>query len=162
MKIWIIGLLSACMVIPVYTENHEREGDEREHGERFEEEDGGEKAQREHRDLEPLGKTLRLEFKALPEEDEEPLALVVATTDYGLAVEMEGADELFRFEVEGELILLDDDRLGLTFDLHLVIEGEEGKIMYSAHGSTISRIDGKAELATFGDKTLYVLVTEVE
>jgi hypothetical protein len=75
---------------------------------------------------------------------------------------MEGADELFRFEVGGELILLDDDRLGLTFDLHLVIEGEEGKIMYSARGSTISRIDGKAELATFGDKTLYVLVTEVE
>lgn len=159
MKLWIIGLLSACMMLPGYTENHEREGDEREHEERFEEEDEGEEAQR---DLEPLGKTLRLEFKALPEEDEEPMALVVATTDYGLAVEMEGANEWFRFEIEGELILLEDDRLGLTFDLHLVIGGEEGKIMYAAHGSTISRINGKAELATLGDKTLYVLVTEME
>ncbi len=159
MKLWILGLLSACMMLPGYTENHEREGDEREQEERFEEEDEGEEAQR---DLEPLGKTLRLEFKVLPEEDEEPMALVVATTDYGLAVEMEGADEWFRFEIEGELILLEDDRLGLTFDLHLVIGGEEGKIMYAAHGSTISRINGKAELATLGDKTLYVLVTEME
>ena len=159
MKIWIIGLLSACMIVPVYPKNHEREGDEREHEEHFEEEDGGEEARR---DLEPLGKTLRLEFKVLPEEDEERLALVVATTNYGLAVEMEGADERFRFVVEGELILLGDDRLGLTFDLHLVIGGEEGEVIYSAHGSTVSRIDGRAELATLGDKTLYVLVTEVE
>jgi hypothetical protein len=39
---------------------------------------------------------------------------------------------------------------------------EEGKVMYSAHGSTVSRIDGRAQLAALGDKTLYVPVTEVE
>jgi hypothetical protein len=56
----------------------------------------------------------------------------------------------------------EDDHLGLTVGLHLVIDGEDGKIMYSAHGSTTSRINGNAEWAILGDKTMYILVTEVE
>lgn len=160
MNLWKISLLSLCMGLPLYAEDHEAEHGDVVAAERFAGDHHGEHDDDHHREIEPLGRTLKLSFKAEPEEDEHSLSVVVATGEYGLSVSMDGEDEVFRFQVGGRLALLDDDRLGLTFDLNLGIGSEEGEVAYVAMGSTISRIGGKAALATFGEKTIYVYVTE--
>ncbi len=105
-----------------------------------------------------LGRTFKLRFQLVPEEgDEEPQWVLVATRRFAYEISFGNNDEEFRFEVGGQVFLLEDKKAILvTFEASLSFEGAEGRGTIAATGSTVLPLGQARTVARLGEKSLTV------
>ena len=115
-------------------------------------------------DIEFLGKTIKLEFMLLPQEDDEPsFTVVTAIHEYAIHEEVREGESEHSVELTGQLRVLDDDgkQILLTCEatLHDVDEKEDAETAFHAYASTVLIFHRAKTLARLGDKTLAVRAT---
>lgn len=108
-----------------------------------------------------LGRTVKIDFDLVPEEDDaKPLSVLCATRKYAMEAEVKGRDGGFQWLIEGEVIPTQDNRrILLTFSARLAYENADWKSKVRAVGSAVVKIGEKATIAELGDKSLVVLIS---
>jgi len=119
----------------------------------------------EQAEVEPLGKTLTLQFQLpLGDKAEKPMSVVAAARGYGIEVQMNNNGQSFHFEVHGRLALdpKATDAVLVTYQASLKFEGGETEGSLSAEGSVLAKYGKPVPLAQFGDKSLHLTVVPGE
>ena len=117
---------------------------------------------REHDEDEPLGRSVRLSFKLLPQENRrESLEVVTATTRYRVNAHGGRDGEGFGLDIFGRLRPLErGGTLLLTFEVEFHIEGGGGEVGYETEGSVMLKTGDTKTLAKLGERTLTVTMTD--
>ena len=112
--------------------------------------------------VEPLGRTVKMQFRLVPE-GKVDVAILCATTRYSVGRTKETEDGSLLFEIQGSITPLDDaDRLLLTYEVEMEGQSHEGGEKIEAQGSTAIKLDEEVTLVQVGDGGLVALVSAFE
>lgn len=113
--------------------------------------------------IKPLGRTVRIQFKLVPDENpEQPLSILCATQNYGVRAKMEGNEGGFEFSVTGRLVPVTDDagKLLMTFEVSLAMSGEGNSFIVNVQGSAVVTVGAAITLAELGERSLRVDISD--
>lgn len=123
----------------------------------------GEEEEDEGKEIEMLGRNLRVDFKLVPlEGDDKGTFIVTAVSEYETSVSLEGDEGRMEFEVSGEVEIHDDGRIFVLYDVSIAFKGGEGKAKFYASSGVLLEPDKALELVRLGDKTLVLRVSYVD
>lgn len=110
-----------------------------------------------------LERNVRLDVKTVPADDgDEGMFVVVACPQYATRVKLEGEEGEIFFEMAGEVRLLGDDLIFVSYDTETTIKGEEGVAHFSVSSGVILRAGQELGVARMGDKTLMIRASYVD
>ena len=162
----IVCLAFVLMTLPAFGQAPEVELDEPEaeiEGEELEETE----EDHDDDDIEVLGRNIRLDFKLTPlEAGDQGSFIVTAIPEFELEVSYKGQGTKVTFTVGGEVAILDDGKILVSYSGNVFYQGGEGEAeMYSSSG-VILEPGKKLKVAKLGEKTLVIearyLETETE
>ncbi|MHC4871951.1 MAG: hypothetical protein ACYTFY_08905 [Planctomycetota bacterium] len=108
-----------------------------------------------------LGRTIRLQFKLVPEEDEESNHWVlVSTKDYSYSLDYSNAEFDFGIKTKGRIAILEDNRILIAFKTVMDYKKDAEGSSMKAEGSVVVEIGKSKSVAQLGDKTLVITVTD--
>jgi len=135
---------------------HENEMREREEMEEREREERREMEECEYeQDIEIFDKNIRLDFQAVPlDKEDKGTFIVTATSRFQSSVRLAGEGYSLIFNVSGNIIPLDDDKIFVSYEVHTIVEGKDGEAMFRLESGVLVKLGKDIALGTLGDKTL--------
>jgi len=131
-------------------EREHREMEERERAERHE----MDKCASEQ-DIAIFDKNIRLDFQAIPlDKDDKGTFIVTATSHFQLSVRLAGEGYSLIFNVSGNIMPLEDDKIFVIYEVHTIVEGKDGEAMFHLESGVLVKLGKDIALGTLGDKTL--------
>lgn len=112
--------------------------------------------------VEMFDKNLRLDVRLLPlEEGDEGIFLTTAASWYHTSVRYEGKEGAIEFQIGGHIELLEDGRVFLAYESHVLMAGEGEEAEFNVESSVLLTLGKPSEVARLGEKTLVITVTQV-
>ena len=149
-----------------HDDDDDRDDDDRDRHHDDDRDDDDEHEYDDDHDHEFFGRTIRLEFQLLEDEEQPTFVVLCAGGDFTIEHEAEERDVEHHLHISGELLPLDDDgdRVLIRFHAHQA-EGnaEEGaKAEFAVKGSAVIEVGKSTELALLGDVPLSLTATDQE
>ena len=113
--------------------------------------------------LKLLGKTYKLTFKLVPDEEEPALVIRAAKPEYEVSINVSEANYDYENQISGELQPLSGSkRMLLTFDtlLHYIDQQDGTEATFTAKGSAVVEVGQVRTIAELGEKSLTVIIKE--
>jgi len=114
-------------------------------------------------ELEILERNIRLDFKAVPlDPGDKGIYIVTASPDYETSVRHEGNDARIFFEVSGEVKLLDDGRIFVSYEANTIINSNDQETEFGFRSSVILKPGQELGVSRMGDKTFMIRASYVD
>ena len=107
-----------------------------------------------------LGRNVKLDFRLLPLGDNDHgTYVVIASPAFGTSVRYKRPESTIELQTSGNARIMDDGRVFLTYQMHLVFEGDAAEATYGVSSSVLLKPGQEQEVANVGEKTLVIRAT---
>lgn len=107
-----------------------------------------------------LQRNVKLDFKLLPlGENDHGTYVVTASPAFATNVRYKRPESTIELQTSGNIQLLDDGRVFVTYQMHLVFEGDAAEATYGVSSSVVLKSGQEQEVANIGEKTLVIRAT---
>ncbi len=110
-----------------------------------------------------LPRNVKLDFKLLPlGENDHGTYVVTASPAFGTSVRYKRPESTIELQTSGNVQILDDGRVFMTYQMHLVYEGDGAEAAYGVSSSVALKPGQEQEVANIGEKTLVIRATLID